>query len=551
MKSPAGGDDDLSSSSPVASPNAVLPADHWYGMVVAVCVFFCQFGIYGTMNSYSTFAHLLEKDSVLGFPSATQVSVGSSVTNGLSSLLTIFGGIALDTLGPRFCLALCCLLMSTASFASSFATSMTTFIVIYSIPSCLASAFLAAPGAAAVSSWLDKRLPLGMGIAYSGNGAGSSVIVLLAGYLAGSQLGWRQSFRWMAICPAIGFVAAMFLKPRQPLRPMRFFPADERRFMAHLFCCSTFQKLWLAAVFFSFTFFSVLYMVVPFALVLGETGGPYAQYQGIKVELAVTLFTWFGVVKWVSSVLLGAVASRLGTTSIYCVGSASLFVACVLWPLCTSYAELAAVVSLSGFGVAGIFATMTSLTGQFFNGPYRGLAMGLVTSGYAVGGFTGPPVIQALRVASDGVYTPSFVLMAVCAAISGGLVGYGIRHPPEAPYFFAQDPMAATDTSTTVFPTTSSFSPLSGGQQNDANHSLSTVQHSGEDVSERTLGRRLKDLFTPAPAPVARNEAAIRAGKAKQQPVNSTVSPPGRQSTSSQPASKGYYAASDGENSEC
>eukprot|EP00672_Neobodo_designis_P020686 CAMPEP_0174853036 /NCGR_PEP_ID=MMETSP1114-20130205/27326_1 /TAXON_ID=312471 /ORGANISM="Neobodo designis, Strain CCAP 1951/1" /LENGTH=426 /DNA_ID=CAMNT_0016087657 /DNA_START=29 /DNA_END=1306 /DNA_ORIENTATION=+ len=402
------------------SARRVKPKDHWFGIVVAVIIFLCQFGIYGSTNSYSLFAHQISEDESLGKPSSTEVSFGNSIGNGLAPVMAIVAGALCDRVGPRVVLITACVLTSAGWLLSSFAENTITLILSYSLPVCLGSACLSTPGGAAVSSWLDKRLSLGMGIAYSGNGAGSSVIVPIAGVLA-SNLQWRTSFRIMALFPTIGLVAALFLsfrtapEPRKPLSP------QERRFLAALLSSRAFWILWTSGVLFSFTFFAVLYIIVPFGSSYGEPGTFYAQYSRIEVSKAATLFTFFGVFKWVGSLTLGTLAHRTEPRLVFgsCAGLVGLTLS--LWPLSTVYYQLAIGASVVGFGFAGMFATLPAMTAKCFAGKFAGLAIGATMSSFAVGGFSGPPVILAIKAASAGSLTGSFGAMGLAVVSSGAV----------------------------------------------------------------------------------------------------------------------------------
>lgn len=354
----------------------------------------------------------------MGKPSATEVSIGNSLSNGLAPIVAIFAGAMTDRLGPRVVLMAAAVLTSLGSFACTFTHSIGVMVVLYSLPVCVGSACLSTPGGTAISSWLDKRLPLGMGIAYSGNGAGSSVIVPIAGVLA-SRYDWRTSFRIMAVFPGISFIAALFVYFRVKPEPRKPLSENERRFLKNLLTCRAFWILWISGALFSFAFFATLYVIVPFASSYGEAGTFYAGYTRIKTPEAATLFTWFGVFKWLGSVSLGAVAHRTEARLVYALSAGLLSVVIVLWPLCEGYGSLAVVASIVGFGFSGMFATLPSMTAQCFAGKFAGLAIGATMSAFAVGGFAGPPVILALKESQGGSYTLSFAVMAATIAVSG------------------------------------------------------------------------------------------------------------------------------------
>lgn len=402
------------------------PFDFWYGWVVAICVFLVQFGVYGTMNSYSTFSHLMEEDESLGHPTSSQISVGNAIANGVAPLISVLAGNLVDHLGPRIVLAASAVLCAIASFISSFATDITTLVLLYSIPACLGSSCLSTPGTAAVASWMKRHLNTAMGIAYAGNGAGSSFIVLFAGYLASSSLGWRASFRIMAICPVIGFVAAMFIVRRVKPKPRPPLSKQDVGFLKQLVRNPSYWFLFLGCGLFSFTFFSALYLIVPFAMDFGRAGTPYEKYEKIEGKTAGSLFTFFGVVKWLSSWTLGFAANKTEPRLVASFCASVLCITCCFWAMCEHYYQLAIVSSFLGFGVAGVFATLPSMASRCFFGPRVGLGVGLVMAAFAFGGFAGPPVITSIKEASNNSYTLSLGAMGLSAGMAAIVLFFGL-----------------------------------------------------------------------------------------------------------------------------
>ena len=409
----------------VAADAGGKPVDHWWGLVVSWGVFAVQFFLYGTMNSYPVFASSMSDDASLGNPSATEVSLGNSIMNGLAPIVGLFAGALCDRVGPRLVLGTGALLCAVGSFASSFVTgSVALMVVVYSLPVCMASGALGTPGSAAVSNWLERRVSTGMGIAYAGNGAGSSVIVVVAGQLVG--LGWRRAFRWMALFPLVGgFLAAMVTSFRVPPTPRPALSPAERRFLAGLLCSSTFWVLWLSGALFSFTFFAALYIIVPYGASMGAPGTPYEDAAVISVGKATTLFTFFGVTKFIGSNVLGLVATRTEARLVYAMSAGVTAVTCAMWVFARTFAEHAVCCSVLGFGFSGMFATQPALAAACYAGPYAGLGIGLVLASFAVGGFLGPPIVTSIQALQGGGYNGSLALMAVVSVLSGAVVIVG------------------------------------------------------------------------------------------------------------------------------
>lgn len=415
----------------------IKPRDHWYGFVVAIGSFMVQFGVYGMMNSYSVFTDELEKDAALGFPSPTKVSFGNSLANGLAPFASIVAGFLSDRFGSRVVMfggSLCC---AIGSFFSSYCESLPLMFLVYSGLTALASAAIVGNGPAAVASWMDRRLPVAMGLSQAGNGAGSSVVVVAAGALAGSSMGWRASFRVMATFPLIAVVASLFITRRTPAPSESKTIAGKaaaaeharatRVFLRAVACNFPFWVVYVMTGLLFFSFFGLLYILVPLGASYGKAGTPYAHYAHISIVKAATLFTWFGVTKFIGSIGWGAVAQRFGILPVYAVNCLVVAASFVGMSFCTNYAGLAASVTVCAFGLAGTYSTLPGIIGRCFDGPFGSIAQGLVFSSAAFGGFVAPPVVTALRVSRGGDYQDSLFLMAGVMVASGLVAAVGLR----------------------------------------------------------------------------------------------------------------------------
>jgi MFS family permease len=251
--------------------------------------------------------------------------------------------------------------------------------------------------------------------------------VPIAGLLA-ANYSWRTSMRIMAVFPLISLVAACFVVFRVKPTPRKPLSALERRFLRCMLSSRAFWTLYVSAALFSFTFFAALYIIVPFAASYGKSDSFYADRDRIEVGKAATLFTFFGVAKWIGSVLLGGVAHQTEARLVYAVSAGVVALTCTFWPLAPDFTTLAAVATVIGVGFSGMFATLPSMAAKCFAGPYAGLGIGATMSSFALGGFAGPPVILAIKTSQSGSYTFSFVLMAATTALSGAIcfiAGFG------------------------------------------------------------------------------------------------------------------------------
>ncbi|KAG5487053.1 hypothetical protein LSCM1_07723 [Leishmania martiniquensis] len=193
------------------------PADHWIGYLVAISGALMQMMSYGIDNSFSIFSNSMQNDPSLGYPSATTVSFGNSVSLGLSPVFGIFAGFLVDRVPPRVMMfASTVTLFAGLWLSSSFAKSSAEVTASYSLLASISSALMLSPGAAATGSWFRRRIGLGQGINFCGGGVGSAVVPAVLGSLV-DVYGWRHTFRLMSAFCSIGLVGTILSCRRHPI----------------------------------------------------------------------------------------------------------------------------------------------------------------------------------------------------------------------------------------------------------------------------------------------------------------------------------------------
>ncbi|KPA80818.1 monocarboxylate transporter-like protein [Leptomonas pyrrhocoris] len=205
------------------------PADHWIGYIVAISGALMQMMSYGIDNSFSIFSNSMQNDPTLGYPSATMVSFGNSVSLGLSPIFGVLAGFLVDRVPPRVMMFLSTVMLFAGLWlSSSFAKSSAQVTAAYSLLASISSAFMLSPGAAATSSWFRRRLGLGQGINFCGGGIGSAVVPAVLGSLV-DVYGWRKTFRLMSAFCSIGLVGTFLSCRRHPIEDdVEVEPRDRR-----------------------------------------------------------------------------------------------------------------------------------------------------------------------------------------------------------------------------------------------------------------------------------------------------------------------------------
>lgn len=193
------------------------PADHWIGYLVAISGALMQMMSYGIDNSFSIFSKSMQQDPTLGYPTATTVSFGNSVSLGLSPIFGVFAGFLVDRVPPRIMMFISTVMLFAGLWlSSSFAKSSAQVTGSYCLLASISSAFMLSPGAAATSSWFRRRLGLGQGINFCGGGIGSAVVPAVLGKLV-DVYGWRHTFRLMSAFCSIGLVGTILSCRRHPI----------------------------------------------------------------------------------------------------------------------------------------------------------------------------------------------------------------------------------------------------------------------------------------------------------------------------------------------
>lgn len=193
------------------------PPDHWIGYLVAISGALMQMMSYGIDNSFSIFSSDMQNDPTLGYPSATTVSYGNSVSLGLSPVFGIFAGFLVDRVPPRLMMFISTVLLFAGLWISStYAKSSVAVSCSYCLMASISSAFMLSPGAAATSSWFRKRLGLAQGINFCGGGIGSAFIPSVLGSWV-EPYGWRRSFQLTSAFCSIGLVGTILSCRREPM----------------------------------------------------------------------------------------------------------------------------------------------------------------------------------------------------------------------------------------------------------------------------------------------------------------------------------------------
>lgn len=405
---------------------------------------------YGIDNSFSIFSSSMEEDATLGFPSATSVSFGNSVSLGLSPIFGVFAGFLVDRVCPQVMMMLStCMLFAGLWLGSTVTHSSTQVTFSYSLLASISSAFMLSPGAAATASWFDRRIGIAQGINFCGGGIGSAFIPTLAGRWV-EEYGWRHTFRLMSVFCSFGVVASVLSCRRhdpesddsytkryermQPLHSSENVPhrsSSEKLYHAlhtrklsfreiiHVYLSPEFIANFSMFTIFGWAFYGLIYITVPYVSSMGDADTVYKDLTKISTSKASTIFTFWGTFQIVGSIATGGLGSWTTVPFAYSTCSAIGGIATALLIFCRGYAAFAICLSIVGFCTAGVFAMMPALIARTFYGPNLGLFMASVFVAGSIGGFSAPPMQATLQTNHNGNYSYGCLVISACMTVPG------------------------------------------------------------------------------------------------------------------------------------
>lgn len=102
----------------------------------------------------------------------------------------------------------------------------------------------------------------------------------------------------------------------------------------------------------------------------------------VDIRLAGLLVSTYAIAAAVASFTLGPVSDLWGRRRLLLIGLAVFAVGTLLWGLATSYATMLVFRALTGAAAGTLSLNITAFIGDYFSYGRRGVAMGMVMSGY-------------------------------------------------------------------------------------------------------------------------------------------------------------------------
>lgn len=263
------------------------------------------------------------------------------------------------------------------------------------------------PVLAAVQRWFVLRRALASGLAVSGIGMGTLVVVPLAAWSV-EMFGWRPTF-WLlgAVAAAGGIGMALLVRdaPRnavteahgggESLRSMVFTPAFLRLYLACLVC--------------GFGAF------VPFVHLV-----PYAQAHGMTAGAAAALIAMIGAGSTAGRFLLGSVADRMGRDRFLVLTYLAMALATGYWAFASGGTALMIFAVFYGIFYGGWVAVLPSVVADRFGTARLSGVIGILYTSVALGTLVGPVAAGLLYDATASYH------LAIIASLCANLVAASI-----------------------------------------------------------------------------------------------------------------------------
>lgn len=347
-----------------------------------------------------------------------------------SSVASPLIGKAMDRLGPRVVLELGVVLTGAGLMLSPLATKpwhlyLTVGALIGSGTVCTGysgqSLFL--------PNWFVRKRGLAIGIAFSGVGIGSMIVLPWLQTMIGTE-GWRAGSRLLGIILLVTLIPLNLLVRRRP-EEMGLLPDGDssRPAGAAPPPSNIVDPIWAAT---DWTLGRAVRTARFWWLACGYFGGLYVWYAvqvhqtrylteiGFDPTLSARALGLVSLAGIPGQILLGHISDRIGREPVWglaCLGFAICFAALIALAAVPSTAMLLVMVLAQGSLGYGLTSVMGAVVAEIFQGKHFGAIFGTVMLSGLLGGAAGPWVTGVLHDLT-GRYTEAFALGIAVAALS-------------------------------------------------------------------------------------------------------------------------------------
>ena len=338
--------------------------------------------------------------------SPSSISWIGTVQNFLSFSIGAFSGRLLDAGYFLPIVIVGVTLQVLGIFLMSISTQYWQLILTQGLLNGLGSGIFFTPCMGVMAQWFSKRRSIALGVASTGNSAGSMIYPIIV-----QQLLPKIGFAWTA--RVLGFLnlgllilVILFMKPRLPPRPsgpiIDFAAFKEPPYS--LFCLGIFFQVW--------TIYYALYYVSSFAV--EAIGLPFSEATNFLI-----IINGAGIP---ARLVPGLIADKYGALNTIIPISWTLIIVTWCWIAVHSTAGLYAWVVIYGMNVSALQCLIPPITASLTPDMRMiGTRLGMVFSLMGFAGLSGPPIGGAIQSAMGGRYLGSQIWAAsssmICACV--------------------------------------------------------------------------------------------------------------------------------------
>lgn len=345
-------------------------------MVVA-SAFLAMFTVFGVAYSFGEFFGPMADEFGT---SRSETALFFSITTFAYFAIGIVSGRMADRMGPRPVMIFGAAAMVVGLLLTAEVSSIQLGYLTYGLGVGFGVACCFVPMVAAVGGWFMEKRTIALGLAVAGIGAGTLVLVPIIESVIDAN-GWRDAYRMLAVISGVLLAVAAVGAHRPPgsssatPKPLREVIAGRRDFWV-LYASSLFTA---AALFTPFVFMA-----------------DYIDTTGASGSAAVLLGI-IGMSSIVGRLLLGALAAKAETVSLYRLSVIALGLSFLIWMVAgTNYPLLILFAVVLGVAYGGIIALSPAVVAELFGTLGMGGVLGALYTANGLGALFGQPLMGRL-----------------------------------------------------------------------------------------------------------------------------------------------------------
>ena len=385
----------------------------FYGYIIVAATFGIMLVGIGAWASFGVFF----KPVLVEFAWTRAITSGAySLEMLVAGVASVFTGRLNDRFGPRLMLTASGLFIGLGFLLMSQISGIWQLYLFYGIMVGIGFSCLMVPLLSTVARWFSRRRSLMTGIVGAGNGSGTIVLPILAGWLI-STYDWRTSFTVLGIISLVVIVLFAQVLRRDPEK-MGLLPdgdASPQYGNSNIEVSGIYfrdaihtRQFWMLLL----TFFCVGLSVVAIMahIVIHATG------LGFVATKAVNILAIAGGTNMAGRIIIGSTADRIGNKPTFIIGVIILLAALVWLQFSNELWMLYIFGAVFGFAWGGTLVLQSPMAADLFGLSAHGALVGLIQAGLSFGGTAGP-VLLGYIFDVTGSYQLGFSILAMASLI--------------------------------------------------------------------------------------------------------------------------------------